>query len=166
MPPEEDAAAAFELPGVLAAAHELKAPLSLVRQLALGLQIEGLRECDREVMIEQIILSSERGLRLTSDLTKASRMSQSLFELEPICPYQVCREAVDELEPLFRARGRTLKLSGGQRAPLAVGNRDLVRRVVLSFADNALQYSDEKRPIHIAVGAQRSNMTIRISVRD
>lgn len=65
----------------LAAAHELKAPLALTRQLALRLGDPSLSEVERERLTHRIVLTSERALRLTSDLTKAARLEDALFTL-------------------------------------------------------------------------------------
>ena len=48
--------------GVVVVAHELKAPLSLVRQLALSLDLDDSPEARREIS-QQIVSTSERALR-------------------------------------------------------------------------------------------------------
>ena len=52
----------------VAAAHELKSPLVLVRQLSLMLEAGDLSADEQKRMLRQISLTSERALRLTSDL--------------------------------------------------------------------------------------------------
>ena len=92
-----------EVTPLIAAAHELKAPLALVRQLALRLEEGGLTEAEQKRLIRQSILTSERALRLTGDLTKSARLDSGLFTLEPINPEQLCRDIAVELAPLFDA---------------------------------------------------------------
>ena len=53
----------YEVTPLVAAAHELKAPLALVRQLALRLEDETLPEPERQRLLRQTILTSERALR-------------------------------------------------------------------------------------------------------
>ncbi len=161
-----DGSLAGGLPAVVTAAHELKAPLSLVRQLSLALEAGGVSPDEQQRMLRQITLTSERALRLTTDLTRASRLENSLFELEPLNPQQICEEVAHELSPLYKARGREISVAPRRRQLLAVANRDLLRRVVLNFGDNALHYADGDAPVELRAGALAGGEKIRIGVRD
>ncbi len=149
-----------------AAAHELKAPLALTRQLALRLENPELSEAERARLLHQIVLTSERALRLTSDLTKSARLEDALFQLEPLNPEQICRDIVSELTPLFEAYGRSVKVSGRRHPLLLVANRDLLRRILLSFSDNALHYSQPGSAVRLQIQAFRKAGTVRVGVRD
>lgn len=151
---------------VVAAAHELKAPLALVRQLSLLLQQDTGSDDERQILLNRITVTSERALRLTSDITKAARLEDALFELEPINPRQVCEEVVTELSALFTAHGRQLEVKGQRHPLLLVANRDLLRRIVLSFSDNALHYSDAGSPVVLRIQSLRRRDVVRIGVRD
>lgn len=154
------------LPFAVAAAHELKAPLALIRQLSLGLEQGRLDSSEQARMLRQIILTSERGLRLTDDLTRTSRLEDGLFELEPINPRQLCDEVAYELSPLFRAERRELQIVGGRRQLLAVANRDLLRRILINFSDNALKYTDSHAPVMIRMASRMNGEIVRVGVRD
>lgn len=154
-----------DLPFIVTAAHELKAPLSLVRQLALGLESGFTSKQDQEKLLRQIVLVSERALRLTTDLTRSSRLEDSLFELEPLNPLQICEEAAHELTPLYRARGREIRVASRQRPLLVVANRDLLRRIILNFGDNALHYA-ENQPVELRAGSVMGGGVVRVGVRD
>lgn len=154
------------LPFILTAAHELKAPLALVRQLALALGDDEYTPAERERMLQQIALVSERALRLTTDLTRMSRLEDSLFELEPLNPQQICEEVAHELTPLYSARGREIRVASSYRPRLAVANRDLLRRVVLNFGDNALHYGADGQPVELRAGLRSGGTTVRLEVRD
>ena len=149
----------------LAAAHELKAPLALVRQLSLMLESSTVSEAERQRMLRQITLTSERALRLTTDLTKTARLQDALFELEPINPQQLCKDIVHELSPLFAAQGRTISVKNRRQQPLLVANRDLLRRILLGFSDNALHYTVEQGRVELQTQALDNDM-IRVGVRD
>lgn len=149
-----------------AASHELKSPLALVRQLALGLDSQQLSAADQERVIQQIILVSERALRLTADLSKTSRLEDSLFELEPCNPIQICEEVAHELSPLYVAKGKEIRVEKRQGSLLAVANRDLLRRVLLNFGDNALHYAADNAPVELKAGSREHGGRVRIGVRD
>ena len=155
-----------EQPFLVAAAHELKAPLALIRQLSLGLEQGSYSSDERLRMIHQIILTSERGLRLTSDLTRTTRLDDSLFALETINSRQLCEEVAHELTPLYKAQNRELRVEGGRRQILAVGNRDLLRRILTNFSDNALYYAGEASPVVIKASSFAGGERVRVGVRD
>ena len=156
-----------DLSFLVTAAHELKSPLALVRQLSLSLEtMPNLSDNERERIVHQITLTSERALRLTTDLTRASRLEDSLFELEPLNPRQVCEEVAHELWPLYKAQGREITVASRYRPILVVANRDLLRRIMLNFADNALHYTDADTPVELRVQSLTRGNKIRMSVRD
>lgn len=156
----------YEVTPLVAAAHELKAPLALVRQLALRLEDETLPEPERQRLLRQTILTSERALRLTSDLTRSARLEPGLFALEPINPEQLCKDIVAELTPLFNAYGRRVEVKARKHPLLLVANRDLLRRILLGFGDNALHYGVKGSAVSMQIQAFNNAGTIRIGVRD
>lgn len=156
----------YIVPPLIAAAHELKAPLTLVRQLTLTLQETGLSDEQRRRLQDQIVLTTERSLRLTTNLTKVARLQDAFFAIEPINPEQMCRDIIHELAPLFSAYGRSVTVSSRKHPLLLVANRDLLRRVLLHFSDNALHYSEPGTAVHLQIKAFRQAGVVRIGVRD
>lgn len=156
----------YDIPSLTAAAHELKSPLALVRQLALQLEDETLSSAERQRVIDHITLTSERALRLTSDLTKSARLDEALFELEPINPEQMCHDIVAELTPLFAAHQRELSVEHRHHPLLLIANRDLLRRILMNFSDNALHYSQPGTAVRLQVQAFRKSGIIRVGIRD
>lgn len=147
----------------MGAAHELKAPTALIRQLALELRDRENTEQDR-LLLDQIIVTAERSLRLTNNLTKTATLTSSLFELEPVNVQQVCEEVAHEMTPMYQLHNRKIDVRTRRRAPLVVANRDLLRRVLLGFADNALHYGGEQAPVLLEVVSRTSEA--QVGVRD
>lgn len=154
------------LPSLVAAAHELKSPLALMRQLSLMLDDENLPAGERSHISNQITLTAERALRLTSDLTRSVRLSDALFELEPINPQPLCEDIVHELTPIFSAHNRSISLRGNRKSLLMVANHDLLRRILLNFSDNALHYTNTNASVEIQIASIGCGKTIRLGVRD
>lgn len=150
-------------PSDVAAAHELKAPLALIRQLAFDIAND---PGDPRVGAERILMTAERALRLTGDITKHARLEDSFFETEPLNAQMICEEVVDEIHPLYRANNRQIVVSDRRVSPLIVANRELLRRVLLGFADNALHHVDAETPVRVSVQANRKQHVVRLSVRD
>lgn len=157
---------AGEMPFAVAAAHELKAPLALIRQLSLSLEQGEWVGAEQQRMLRHITLTSESALRLTTDLTRTARLQESLFELEPLNLRELCEEVAHELAPLFKAKDRELRVAAGRRSALAVGNRDLLRRILVNFSDNALQYADSDMPVTLQASTITRGERVRIGVRD
>lgn len=147
------------------AAHELKSPLVLLRQLALELSSDELTESERHRILEQMTLVSERALRLTSDLTR-SESQLGLFGLEPVNPLDVASDVRHELMALYKANGRQLKVKRIRNLPPVVANRDLLRRILLNFADNALHYGDIDGAVELQAQLVYERSMVRLSVRD
>lgn len=155
-----------DIPSIVAAAHELKSPLALVRQLSLTVENGDVSESEQTQILRQISLTSERALRLTNDLTRMSRLGDAMFTLEPINPQQLCEDIVHELRPLFRAHGQDVQVKSRRHPLLLVANRDLLRRIVMNFSDNALNYAGGERAVQIQVQALSKGEIIRVGVRD
>lgn len=147
----------------LMAAHELKSPLALIRQLALAIEAGYITQPDHDRIIQQIRLTSERALRLTGDLTRSAR-TDTLFDLEPLNPVAVCEEVAHELTPLFAAQDKQIYVRSRARPPLLVGNRDLLRRILLNFGDNALHYTPQQQPVAFVV--HQTADSVRVGLRD
>ncbi len=149
--------------GVTVVAHELKAPLSLMRQLALSLDLEESVEGAREVG-RQIVSTSERALQQVNDLTRVARLDDALFEMEPVNPRVVCDEVIAELWQLFKFNRREIEIDYRNKQRLVVANRQLLYSVVYNFCLNAMNYGGEELPSRVAVSDKRDK--IRIDVRD
>lgn len=150
--------------GAIVVAHELKAPLALVRQLALSLDLEDNMEGVRRVG-EQIVATSERALRQVSDLAQVSRLDDALFEMEPVNPRAVCDDVVRELWSMFRFNRRELCIEYRNKRHLVVANRQLLHSVVYNFCLNAMNYGGEDLPSRILI-TDRRNGKVRVAVRD
>ncbi len=153
------------LPNQAMIAHELKEPLATIRQLALELESSASTP-ESSTIAEQIRLISERSLRLSSNLAKSERLQTALFPTEPISIFQLCHDVAQEISPLYQARGRTFQVARKRSWPLAIANYDLVRRVVLNFADNALEYGDEAGVVELFSQLKRGKGVVRVGVRD
>ena len=153
---------------IVAASHELKSPLALIRQLSLALLDDCLDDCSRQKITNQINLTSERAIRLTSDLTKTARLADAMFELEPVNPFKLCDDVATELKPLYRAHQRDIKVRANRlaRKTLLIANRDLLRRVMVNFSDNALSYTKKDTTVEIKINLIEAGDVVRLSVRD
>lgn len=152
-----------EVPLFAMAAHELKSPLALIRQLSSSID-DSTDLAQRREIIRRIELTSERALRLTASLTQSQNLEPSLFPLEPLNTLALCEDVARELTPLYTAKGCQIRVRSRRVTPLAVGNRELAHRVLTQFADNALQYA-RGAAVELSVVQQKQG-TVRIGIRD
>lgn len=147
-----------DLPTLLAASHELKTPLVLIRQLSFQL------EQNDSLTAERIRLSAERSLNLVESLTRVARLQDTLFESEPILLSALYDEVADELSPLARALDQRIEVRLPQTPATVVGNRTLLRSVLLGLADNALTHNDKNQPVILS--SHRASDRVWVNVRD
>lgn len=152
-----------EVNGILVAAHEMKAPLSLIRQLAFSLDPAENAQSLTQTKTE-IIGVADRALRQVQDLTKISRLSDGLFTMEPVAVRAVCDEVTEELRCLFRFNHRSLNLDYRNKSRLVVANRELLYSVIYNFCLNAMHYSTEETRSELTL--QDKNGHVRLDVRD
>ena len=150
----------------LIAAHEMKTPLSIIRQLSLTLnddEIE-LSNSEKSRILRQIDITSERALRLVQDLTKISKLEDAMFELEPINSKKICNDVVAEIADVFKLHGRVIRFKNVRKNELIMANYELLRSILMNFSDNALYSSSEKSEVEIKIA--NIGEKVRISVRD
>ena len=151
-----------EVNSVFVAAHELKSPLSLLRQLALSMDFDDEKSLKKTQ--SRMIQVSERALRQVNDLTKINRLEDGLFTLEPVSIRAVCDEVTSELRYLYRANHRDISEKYTNKSRLVIANHDLLHSVIYNFCSNAMHYSDENTKAEISVRDKKGR--VEIVVRD
>ncbi|MBR2587227.1 HAMP domain-containing histidine kinase [Candidatus Saccharibacteria bacterium] len=150
------------LNGIFVAAHELKAPLALMRQLALTLDpADPLSTAENR---EKLVTVSDRAIRQVSDLAKIARLEDGLFEMEPVAVRGVCDEIAGELKYLFRSEEKSLNLKYSNNQKLVIANRDLLHSIIYNFCTNAIKYSDSNSASSLAVRDRKGK--VRVTIRD
>ncbi|MBR2659050.1 HAMP domain-containing histidine kinase [Candidatus Saccharibacteria bacterium] len=150
-----------EVDGILVAAHELKAPLAVLRQLALS--FDDMNQPNERIRT-QMINVSERAIKQVNDLTKLKRLDDGLFEMEPVAVRAVCDDVTRELQNLFGASRKNLEIKYTNRSRLVVANRELLRSVIYNFLLNAIHYSDMETKSVLTVKDDKGK--VRIDIRD
>ena len=153
------------LPSVLVAAHELKTPLSLIRQLTLMLDDNLTSEADKKQIQQRIVQTSEQALQLTVDLANSANLTPSLFPLEPVNPLAICQQMAAETRFNAVLYGRKISWPrSGRNSRLILANRTLLGRILANFLNNALKYTEDDSEIKVSVKAVGG--AVRLSVRD
>lgn len=154
----------LSLPSVLAAAHELKAPLVLMRQLTYHLDTAGELTDEQKIVRERLRLTAERALRLVENVTRTSHIDEALFALEPLQAHSVWQNVVDEINPLARQLGQDLTLDIPRKPLLVVAHAELLPAVLTGLCDNALAHNPSGTSLRLS--ARKDHDNIVFSVRD
>lgn len=154
----------LELPSVLAAAHELKAPLVLMRQLSYQFELAGTLTAEQRIVQERLRLTADRALRLVENITQTSRLNETLFALEPLQVHSIWRQVADEMSPLARQMDQQLTLQIPKKSLLVVAHRELLPAILMGLCDNALAHNPLGSQVKLAAKLQRD--AIVFSVRD
>jgi signal transduction histidine kinase len=126
-------------------AHELRSPLTSVREAARLLQADpGGSLTPRQIRLVSIVHSSaERLLRLVNQMLDLSRLSAGLLPLDrrwfPLD--EVVARAIDELRVQAEERGITLARECGPGSFLIFGDQDRIMQVLVNLVANALRFT-------------------------
>ena len=150
-----------EVDGILVAAHELKAPLAVLRQLAFS--FDGMDSRNEHIRSEMIGVS-ERAIRQVNDLIKVRRLEEGLFVMEPVSVRAVCDEVTEELNNLFLGKKQRLSIKYTNKNRLVTANRELLRSVIYNFLINAVHYTSGNTEAKLLVKDHKGK--VEISVRD
>lgn len=150
-----------EVDGILVAAHELKAPLAVLRQLALSFDEMDARG---EHIRSEMVSVSERAIKQVNDLAKIRRLEDGLFTMEPVAVREVCDAVSRELEYLFHYNRRDLYIKYTNRSRLVTANRDLLYSVIYNFLLNAMHYSGDETRAELIVRDVRDK--VKVIIRD
>jgi len=153
-----------EVNSILVAAHELKAPLACLRQLAFSFDFEHDDQPSLERTRAQMLEVSDRAIKQINDLTKIARLEDGLFTMEPVAVRAVCNDVIDELQTLFRFNNRELNVHYSNRTRLVIANRNLLHSVIYNFCLNAMHYSGEKTLSELTVRDHAGS--VQVLVRD
>ena len=123
-------------------AHDLKTPLSRLRQRLESLRESSALESDQARALEQAINEADRLLGLFNALLRIARIeSESIStDVQPLALSQLATDVVELYEPLAEEKHQKLKLLGG--AQLTVhADRDMLFQALANVLDNAVKYT-------------------------
>jgi signal transduction histidine kinase len=155
-----------------AAAHELKAPLVLIKHLAQSLADPTLATDAKTTWeyLQRIQLTADRSLRFVQHLTLSYRMSLHEngvpfdFVLEPLSINKVCTDALNEMAPYAQRHNQQLKLIGLHCPHLVLANQEILHDIVVNLVDNALQHNPSGSVVEVMTECRGEQ--VRLAVRD
>jgi PAS domain S-box-containing protein len=148
--------------------HDLRSPLGNVIS-SLEVMRTSIQEDDEELnaIISVAQRSSRRLSRLIDSLLDINMLESGtavLHKTQSTIPV-LLHEAMEEVQPIADAKGQQLALDGaGGSLPSLEVDQDMIRRVLINLAENAIKYTPSNGSITISVA--ELNGEIRVGVRD
>lgn len=156
---------------LVAAAHELKAPLVLMRHLAQSLaDTQMLSPAQQRDYLERLQMTADRSLRFVQHLTLSYRLENDAnqlpfaFAVEPLNMNKVCADALHEMSPYAKQHKQQLQLKGLHCPHLVLANRDVLHDIVINLVDNAIQHNPSGQTVEVM--AECRGEQVRLLVRD
>ncbi len=147
-------------------AHELRNPLSLMRNIVTLQQTPGTPESDpqwgRDIIDRQVNYLT----RLTDDLFDVSRITREKLELqkERVNLSEIIKGAVESCRPLIDQRQHELTVSMPQDDIYLNADRVRLTQVFMNLLNNAAKYTPD--PGHIWLNVEPAGGTVEVRVRD
>ena len=147
---------------VLDVSHELRTPLTALRgNLDVLLMHEGL-EAEARAQLERMSMEVGRLIRLTSNLLYLAHVDAGRgLDRRPVAMDDLCLEVyrqAKDLRPEVRLR------LGGEDQVAVMGDRDLLKQLILNLVDNGLKYTPPGGEVTLSLYAEDS--WARIEVKD
>jgi signal transduction histidine kinase len=154
-------------------AHDLKTPLTRLRNRAEEALRSGKNEADYRAALEATIEESDELIRTFNALLMIAR-AESGQASTPMIEFDaadIVRGVGELYDPLADEKGLTLKIEAGATLP-ARGNRELVTQALANLVDNAIKYARplaaeaNGMPADVVIAASGEGDRIRLSVSD
>jgi signal transduction histidine kinase len=151
-------------------AHDLKTPLTRLRNRAEEALRSSSTEQDYRLALEKTIEESDQLIRTFNALLMIARAEAGQLEtaMSEFDAAEVARGVADLYEPVAEEVGIALKVDAME--PLIIrGNRELIGQAVANLVDNAIKHgtpSPEGIAPQVEIGARRAGSHVTISIAD
>ncbi len=145
-------------------AHDLRSPLSRLRQRVETLADPSQTDHDREADTARAVNEIDHILRVLGQLTEISRAEAGLGreQFEPVDMRQLVHDVVELYEPVAADQMLTIKTTGS--ATPIMGHRPLLSQALSNLLENAIRYAPKETTI--SVNLSEDELFTYLTVRD
>ncbi len=145
-------------------AHDLRSPLSRLRQRVEALSEPGKTDAEREIDMARASGEVDHVLRVLTQLTEISRAEAGLGreQFEPVSLRQLADDVVELYEPV--AADQSIRLEVVGTADPIQGHKPLLSQALSNLLENAMRYAP--RDSTITIGIREQGPFTMLSVRD
>jgi signal transduction histidine kinase len=149
-------------------AHDLKTPLTRLRNRAEAALRDARSEEDWQTAMEQVIAESDGMIRIFNALLLIARAESggARGQLAEVDLAEIARGVAELYEPLAEERGARLTAHAPERVPV-LGNRELIGQLAANLVENALNYGaiDGAGEVHVAATADGGEARLIVADR-
>lgn len=145
-------------------AHDLRSPLSRLKQRVVSLADPGKSDLDREVDTARATAEIDHVLHVLGQLTEISRAEAGLGrdQFEAVDLRRLVGDVVDLYEPVAADQDIRLEVTG--QASTILGHRPLLSQALSNLLENAMRYAPKDTTISVNIG--EDGPFALLSVRD
>lgn len=146
--------------------HELRTPMTIISGFVEGILDGTVPEEDRGKYLSTVLEEIRRLSRLVSELLEASRLEQGKVELnkEPIDINRLLLETAFANEQRLADKEINLEIKVDENTPLALADKDSIKRVLINLIDNAIKFTPNGGAILLAT--LRKNKKVYVSIKN
>jgi signal transduction histidine kinase len=144
-------------------AHDLKTPLSRLRQRLESLRESSALESDQARALEQAINEADRLLGLFNALLRIARIeSESIgIDVQPLALSELATDVVELYEPLAEEKHQKLKLLESAQS-MVHADRDMLFQALANVLDNAVKYTPVGGIIEVNISNHRGQPMLSV----
>lgn len=145
-------------------AHDLRTPLTRLRNHLEELHLSTDRSGQDYVMVEQAIAEADGLLASFNALLRIVRVEseEAINRFQPVDMANLTKDVAELYEPLVEQKGQTLKTELAEIEPIA-GDRDMLFQAISNLIDNAIKYSPKNGLIQISLAQTDDNVKLIIA---
>ncbi len=144
--------------------HELRTPMTIISGFVEGILDGTVPEEDREKYLSTVLEEVKRLSRLVSELLEASRLEQGKVELnkEELDINRLLLETVFANEQRLEEKRINLEIKVDENTPIALADKDSIKRVLINLIDNAIKFTPEGGNILLATLCKNKKVYVSI----
>ncbi len=150
-------------------AHQLRTPLSAIKWSLSLLKEKGLKEKEKQDLIEKLWLSNERMIKLVNDLLNVTRIEEGryLYKPKPKDFIEIVKQVILPLTDLAQRKDVKLEYSFPKNIiPKANIDEEKIALCVENLIDNAIHYTHAGGTVMISVKYDKKKKEILFSIQD
>lgn len=138
--------------------HELRNPLAVIISPAEAL-LKSSPEPGTRKKVQMIIRNARKMQGMVDQLLEFRKLEKNRWSIVPESGEIIgfTREAIQEQEPRWLAKGQRLEMEASTRSHLCSFDAGILQKVVDNLVSNAIKYSGEKTTIRICFGVEDSD---------
>ncbi len=146
--------------------HELRTPMTIISGFVEGILDGTVKVEDREKYLATVLEEIRRLSRLVSELLEASRIEKGKNEIkkEALDINRLLLETVFANEQRIAEKEINLELKMDESTPIALADKDSIKRVLINLIDNAIKFTPNGGNILLATLSK--NKKVYVSVKN